>query len=90
MSERAGPQPAIVGRQEDQAHVGQAVRHQLGGVLQEFVPVLGGGQQVTGAQQELDPFPGALGRRAGGLFPGPQVLAFLFGPLPGGQVDGEA
>ena len=75
--------------QEDEAQVGQAVHDQLGGVLQELVPVLGGGQRVGRPRQELEPVPGPLGRGAGSPFPGLQLAAFLFGPLPGGQVNRE-
>ena len=83
MSDRGGAQSAIIGRQEDEAQVGQAVHDQLGGVLQELVPVLGGGQQVAGVQQELEPVPGPLGRGAGGPFPGLQLAAFAARPAAG-------
>ena len=87
VGDRDGLQRAVRAGQEDQAEVGQAVHHQLGGVLEQLVPVLRRGDHVAGLQQEGDPLLGAGRLSPGGPFPGLQQRPLLLGALPGGQVD---
>ena len=60
MGDRDGPQHPVRAGEEDQAEVGQAVHDQLGGVLEQLVPVLRGGDQVAGLEQESDPLLAAV------------------------------
>ena len=89
MAERAGEQLSVGRRQEHDAAVGQAGDHQLDDLVEQFVPVPGGGDQRPGPHQERQPFPGAAGLGPRGAVAGQQFGPFLLGALAGGQVDDE-
>ena len=58
-------------------------------MVQQLIPVPGGGDQRPGAQEEGQLFPGAVRLGPLGAGAGQQFGAFPLGPLPGGQVDDE-
>ena len=73
-------------RQEHHAKIGDAAHDQLGGALEKLITITGG-SEVTGSQQERNPFACSLHLVVCGLLPSQQLGAFLLGALRGGQVD---
>ena len=86
MGECAGAQVPVGRGQEHDTVVGQAGHHQLGHLIEQFIPVMGGGDQRPGPHQEREAFSGAAGLIAGGALAGQQLRAFPLGALARGQV----